>query len=75
MLLRPQKDCSFPEGQTPCPHPSSQFTLPAQTPSFKRKVEGDTKDWRGEKVFHRLSSLTDGLNLSICETGEEGRMH
>lgn len=30
MLLRPQKDCSFLEGQTPHPHPSSQFTLPAQ---------------------------------------------
>lgn len=49
MLLRPQKDCSFPEEQTPTPTPA--LSLPCQPSPVlcKGKVEGATEGCRGER--------------------------
>lgn len=70
MPLRPQKDCSFPEGQTPAPTPV--LSLPCQPILCTTQFEGDTEGWRGENVCHRLSGLIGDLHLSICEAGQEG---
>lgn len=69
MLLRPQKDCSFPEGQTPAPTPVLSLPCQANPILCTKQFEGDTEGWRGEKVCHRLSGLISHLHLSICEAG------
>lgn len=50
LLLGPQKDCSFPVGQTPHPHPCSQFTPYQPSPILcKREVKGIPEGCREEK--------------------------
>lgn len=69
------KGLLLPRGSDPLPPPQFSVYAASPAPSSAKGRLRETPRAGEEKVFHRLNGLTRGLHLSICETGEEGRMN